>query len=120
MSPKRKTAGQKAAQTRKRSDAKRRAVGEKAALTRKRRAAAKKAVATHKHRAAGVKTAKTSGRRAAARKTAATRAQKKQPALTPPIELSARPTETVTAAPKAESTQLEATPSDNVNVQKSA
>ena len=83
MSPKRKTAGQKAA------------------LTRKRRAAAKKAVATRKHRAAGQEAAKTRSRRAAARKAAATRAQKQQ-APQPPTE-PRPPAETAAAEPQAES-----------------
>ena len=78
MSPKRKSAGNKAAATRKRNAAKRTIAAEKAALTRKRRAAAKKAVATKKHRAAGRKAAMTRMRRAAASKAAATRAQKTQ------------------------------------------
>src|SRR6266478_3646073 len=65
MSPMRKTAGRKAAATRKRNAAKRQAAAKKAASTRKRRPAGKKATATRKHLAAGQKAAKTRIRRAA-------------------------------------------------------
>jgi hypothetical protein len=78
MSPTRKTAGRKAAATRKRNAANRQAAAKKAALTRRRRSAGKKAAATRKHRAAGRKAAKTRTRRASARKAAATRAHKKE------------------------------------------
>src|ERR1700730_5266285 len=74
MSPMRKTAGQKAAATRKRNSA-------------KRQAAAKKAASTRKWRAAGKKAAKTRTRRAAARKAATTRARKKEAALTQPVQV---------------------------------
>ena len=79
MSPIRKTAGQKAAATRKRNTAKRRTAGEKAALSRKRRTAGKKAAVTRKHRAAG-------------RKAAATRTRKKEEAaLTQPVQVQEPP-----------------------------
>jgi hypothetical protein len=78
MSPTRKTAGQKAAATRKRNSVKRQAAAKKAAATRKRRAAGNKVAATRKHRAAGRKAAATRTRRASARKAAATRARKKE------------------------------------------
>jgi hypothetical protein len=79
MSPMRKTAGRKAAVTRKRSAAKRQAAAEKAALTRRRRAAGKKAAVTRKHRAAG-------------RKAAATRARKKEEvAPTQPVQVQEPP-----------------------------
>jgi hypothetical protein len=68
MSPKRKTAGKKAAETR------------------KRRAAGKKAAATRKHRAAGKKAAATRKRRAAAKKAVVTSVRKKQEGVTPPPE----------------------------------
>jgi len=76
MSPKRKSAGQKAAATRKRNAA-------------KRRSAAKKAVLTRTRRAAGRKAAKTRMRRAAGRKAVATRTQRKKEevvALQPVVE----------------------------------
>jgi hypothetical protein len=92
MSPIRKTAGQKAAATRKRNTAKRRAAAEKSASTRRRRAAGKKAAVTRKHRAAGRKAARTRTRRASARKAVATRARKKeQAALTQPVEVQEPP-----------------------------
>ncbi len=58
--------------------------GKKAAATRKHRAAGRKAAATRKHRAAGKKAAKTRVRKAAAKKAAATRAHKKQVAAAQP------------------------------------
>jgi hypothetical protein len=92
MSPIRKTAGQKAAATRKRNAAKHRAAAEKVALTRRHRAAGKKAAATRKHRAAGRKAAKTRTRRASARKAATTRARKKEEvALTQPVQVQEPP-----------------------------
>jgi hypothetical protein len=88
MSPMSKTAGKKAAATRKRNAAKRQAAGKKAASTRKGRAAGKKAAATRKHRAAGRKAAATRARRASARKAAATRARKKEVvAPTQPVQV---------------------------------
>ena len=62
---------------------KRKSAGKKAAATRKRSAAFRKAAAMRKHRAAGRKAAATRKRRTAGRKAAATRAQKKQPAAVP-------------------------------------
>ena len=56
--------------------AKAKTAGQKAAETRKRRSAAKKATATRGHRAAGLKAAATRRRRAAGQKTAATRPRK--------------------------------------------
>jgi hypothetical protein len=103
MSPIRKTAGQKAAATRKRKAAKHRAAAGKAALTRTRRAAGKKAAATRKHRAAGRKAAKTRTRRASARKAAATRARKKEEvAPTQPVQVQepAAPEPRVQATPE--------------------
>jgi endonuclease III len=92
MSPMRKTAGQKAAATRKRNAAKRQAAAKKAASTRKWGSAGKKAAATRKLRAAGQKAAKTRTRRAAARKAAATRASKKeQAAFTQPAQVQEPP-----------------------------
>jgi hypothetical protein len=92
MSPMRKTAGQKAAATRKRNTAKHRAAAEKAALTRRRRAADKKAAVTNKHRAAGRKAAATRTRRAVTRKAAATRARKKEEAApTQPVQVEEPP-----------------------------
>jgi len=73
MSPKRKTAGQKAA------------------ATRKRQAAGKKAAATRKHRAAGNKAAATRKRRAAVKKAAASRARKKQGVIAPPATVPQAP-----------------------------
>ena len=71
---------------------KRKSAGKKAASTRKRRAAAKKAVATRKHRAAGRKAARTRTRRAAASKAAATRARKKEEAvLAQPVQVEEPP-----------------------------
>ena len=99
---------------------KRKTAGRKAALTRKRRDAARKAVATRKHRAAGQKAARTRMRRAAARKAASTRAQRKHGALTSQVELATQPLGTVANEPKAESTQPKAIPSDNVKVKRSA
>jgi hypothetical protein len=79
MSPMRKTAGQKAAATRKRNSAKRQAAAKKAALTRKRHAPGKKA-------------ARTRTRQATARKAAATRARKKEEAaLTQPVQVQEPP-----------------------------
>jgi hypothetical protein len=76
MSPKPKSAGQKAAQTR------------------KRRAAAKKAATTRKRRAAGQKAARTRSRKAAAKKAAATRKQKVQaPPAKPPASEAMPPSE---------------------------
>jgi hypothetical protein len=69
MSPKRKTAGKKAAETR------------------KRQAAGKKAAATRKHRAAGKKASATRKRRAGAKKAVATRVRKKQEAAAPPATM---------------------------------
>jgi hypothetical protein len=63
---------------------KRKTAGKKAAATRKRQAAGKKAAATRKHRAAGKKAAATRKRRAAAKKAVATRVRKKQEAVAPP------------------------------------
>jgi hypothetical protein len=92
MSPKRKTAGRKAAATRKRNAA-------------RRQAAAKKAASTRKWRAAGKKAAKTRTRRASARKAAATRARKKEAALTQPVQVQAPP------APESE---VQATPETSI------
>ena len=79
MSPIRKTAGQKAAATRKRNAAKHRAAADKTALTRRRRAAGKKAAMTRKHRTAG-------------RKAAATRAREKEEvAPTQPLQVKEPP-----------------------------
>jgi hypothetical protein len=78
MSPMRKTAGQKAAATRKRNAA-------------KRQGAAKKAASARKGRAAGKKAAKTRTRRASARKAATTRAHKKEAALTQPVQVQEPP-----------------------------
>ena len=79
MSPMRKTAGKKAAATRKRNAA-------------RRQAAAKKAASTRKSRAAGKKAAKTRTRPAAARKAAATRARKKEEAApTQPVQVGEPP-----------------------------
>ena len=72
MSPKRKSAGKKAAAT-------------------KRGAAARKAVATRKHRAAGRKAAKTRVRQGAARKAAATGSRKKEAALIQPVQVQGPP-----------------------------
>jgi hypothetical protein len=69
MSPKHKSAGQKAAEAR------------------KRRAAGKMAAAKRKHRAAGKKAAKTRVRKAAATKAASTRARKKQEFVAPPATM---------------------------------
>ncbi len=63
---------------------KRKSAGKKAAQTRKRRAAGKKAAASRKHRAASTKAAKTKKHRAAGTKAAATRATKKQEPVVPP------------------------------------
>jgi hypothetical protein len=92
MSPIRKTAGQKAAATRKRNAAKHRAAAEKTALTRRRGAAGKKAAVTRKHRAAG-------------RKAAATRARKKEAALTQPVQVQ---------EPPAPEPQVQATPETTI------
>jgi hypothetical protein len=62
---------------------KRKSAGKKAAATGKRRTAGRKAAATRKHRAAGVKAAATRKRKVAARKAVAPRVQKKPPAATP-------------------------------------
>jgi hypothetical protein len=106
MSPIRKTAGQKAAATRKRNTAKHRAAAEKSALTRRRRAAGRKAAATRKHRAAGRKAAKTRTRRASARKAAATRARKKEEvAPTQPVQVQ---------EPPAPEPQVQATPETTI------
>jgi hypothetical protein len=92
MSPMRKTAGQKAATTRKRNAA-------------KRQAAAKKAASTRKGRAAGKKAAKTRTRRATTRKAAATRARKKEVALTQPVQVQ---------EPPAPEPQVQATPETSI------
>jgi hypothetical protein len=106
MSPSRKTAGRKAAATRKRNAAKRQAAAKKAASTRKSRAAGKKAAATRKHRAAGRKAAKTRVRRAAARKAAATRTRKKEEAaLTQAVQIQ---------EPPAPEPQVQATPETSI------
>jgi hypothetical protein len=106
MSPNRKTAGQKAAATRKRNAAKHRAATEKAALTRRHRASGKKAAVTRKHRAAGRKAAATRTRRAAAKKAAATRARKKEEAApTQPVEVQ---------EPPAPEPQVQATPETSI------
>jgi hypothetical protein len=106
MSPMRKTAGQKAAATRKDNSAKRQAAAGKAALTRRRRAAGKKAAATRKQRAAGLKAARTRTRRATARKAAATRARKKEEAaLTQPVQVQ---------EPPAPEPQVQATPETTI------
>ncbi len=92
MSPVRKTAGRKAATTRKRNAA-------------KRQAAAKKAASTSKRRAAGKKAAKTSTRRAAARKAAATRARKKEEvAPTQPVQVQEPPAPESHVQPTTETT----------------
>jgi hypothetical protein len=91
MSPMRKTAGRKAAATRKHNAA-------------KRKAAAKKAASTRKSRAAGKKVAKTSVRQGAARKAAATR-RKKEAALTEPVQVQESP------APEP---QVQATPETSI------
>jgi hypothetical protein len=78
MSPMRKTAGRKAAATRKRNAA-------------RRQAAAKRAASTRKARTAGKKAAKTRVRLGAARKAAATRARKKEAVLTQPVQVQAPP-----------------------------
>ena len=91
ISPMRKTAGQKAAATRKRNAARRQAAAKKAASTRKSRAAGKKAAVTRKHRAAGRKAAATRTRRASARKAAATRSRKKEAAPVQPLQVQSRP-----------------------------
>ena len=70
---------------------KRKSAGKKAASTRRRRAAGKKAAATRKHRAAGRKAAATRTRRAAPRKAAATRSRKKEAALTQPVQVGEPP-----------------------------
>ena len=67
-----------------RDEPKRKTAGQKAAATRKRQAAGKKAAATRKHRAAGKKAAATRKRRVAAKKAVATRVRKKQEAVAPP------------------------------------
>jgi hypothetical protein len=106
MSPMRKTAGQKAAATRKDNAAKCQAAAGKAALTRRRRAAGKKAAATRKQRAAGLKAARTRTRRATARKAAATRARKKEEAaLTQPVQVQ---------EPPAPEPQVQATPETTI------
>jgi len=106
MSPMRKTAGRKAAATRKRNAAKGQATAKKAALTRRRRAAGKKAAATRKQRAAGLKAARTRTRRATARKAAATRARKKEEAaLTQPVQVQ---------EPPAPEPQVQATPETTI------
>jgi hypothetical protein len=91
MRPIRKTAGRKAAATRKRNAAKRQAAAKKAASTRKWRAAGKKAAATRRRRAAGQKAARTRVRRRAARKLTVTRARKKESALNQPVQVQAPP-----------------------------
>jgi len=106
MSPMRKTAGRKAAATRKRNAAKRQAAAKKATLTRKRRAAGKKAAATRRHRAAGQKAARTRVRRGATRNTAATRTRKKEEvAPTQPVQVQ---------EPPAPEPQVQATPETSI------
>jgi hypothetical protein len=103
MSPMRKTAGRKAAATRKRNAAKRQAAAKKTASTRKLRAAGKKAAATRKRRAAGRKAAATRTRRATAKKVTATRARKKEEvAPTQPVQVQepAAPEPRVQATPE--------------------
>jgi hypothetical protein len=92
MSPMRKTAGQKAAATRKRNAA-------------KRQAATKKAASTRKLRTAGKKAARTRTRREAARKAAATRTRKKEAALTQPVQVQ---------EPPASEAQVRATPETSI------
>ena len=70
----------------------RKTAGQKAAATRKRNAAVKKAAATRKHRAAGRKAARTRTRRATATKPVATRARKKEEAvLIQPVQVQEPP-----------------------------
>ncbi len=98
MSPK-KSAGRKAALTRKR-----RAAAKKAVAKRKHRAAGIKAAAKHKHRATGNKAAKTRVRKAAARKATETRARKKPPAAVRElgkVEITEAPAPTVPHVPSA-------------------
>ena len=84
----------------------RKTAGQKAAATRKRNAAGKKAAATRKHRAAGRKAAKTRTRRASARKAATTRARKKEEvALTQPVQVQ---------EPPAPEPQVQATPETSI------
>jgi len=85
MSPMRKTAGRKAAATRKHNAA-------------KRKAAAKKAASTRKSRAAGKEVAKTSVRQGAARKAAATR-RKKEAALLSQCKSKNRPHQNLRCRP---------------------
>jgi len=84
---------------------KRKSAGKKAASTRRRRAAGKKAAATRKHRAAGRKAAATRTRRAAPRKAAATRSRKKEAALTQPVQVQ---------EPPAPEPQVQATPETSI------
>jgi hypothetical protein len=70
---------------------KRKTAGKKAAATRKLRAAGKKAAATRKHHAAGKKAAKTRVGKAAAKKAASTRARKKQEVVAPPLPMPQAP-----------------------------
>jgi prephenate dehydrogenase len=70
---------------------KRKTAGTKAAATRKHRAAGKKAAATRKHRAAGQKAAKIRMHKAAAKKAASTRARKKQEVVAPPVPMPQAP-----------------------------
>jgi len=84
---------------------KRKSAGKKAASTRRRRAAGKKAAATRKHRAAGRKAATTRTRRAAPRKAAATRSRKKEAALTQPVQVQ---------EPPAPEPQVQATPETSI------
>jgi hypothetical protein len=91
--------------------------GKKAAATRKHRAAGRKAAATHKHRAAGKKAAKTRVRKAAAKKAAAIRARKKRAAAAPPAvtrtigkaEIREVPATAPAPGPQAPSAQAETT-----------
>src|SRR6266852_436884 len=106
MSPMRKTAGKKAAATRKHNAAKRQVTAKKAASTRKLRAAGKKATATRTHRAAGRKAARTRTLRATAKKAAATRARKKEEvAPTQPVQVQ---------EPPAPEPQVQATPETSI------
>jgi len=85
---------------------KRKSAGKKAAATRRRRAVARKVVATRKHQAAGRKAAKTLTRRGAARKVATTRARKKEEAvLTQPVQVQ---------EPPAPEPQTQATPETSI------
>ena len=70
----------------------RKTAGQKAAATRKHNAAGKKAAATRKHRAVGRKAVRTRTRRATATKAAATRVRKKEEAaLSQPVQVQEPP-----------------------------